>query len=417
MNSKEKEYKNNNMKSNLKITIKKIVILIIVIISILYIYIFYNFYFTSKTVFASEIQQNYNVESIDNSIDNITEIESTDIENTNQIYKEKFIEEENLLEYTTTYIESNELPKDTIQVIQEGREGIQKITTKKYYENDLLVKEEQVSSKIIKAPLNKIVKIGTNSNMIVSEIKTGDIVYPTSNRLELKIEPNTSSQKLTILQQTEKLKIIDSVDEWYKVEVDNMIGYVKKESVTTDFAIQEEKNNDNQNLNNSVDTNINFNIDLRKPSGLSLEQFKKVLKDGKDTNQVFEENSEYFYYIEKQYNINGIFVASVAIHESNWGTSQISQEKNNLFGYGAYDNNAYKSAYDFRTYSEGIDLISRVFVKYYLNPKGTKIYSGEISDGRYYNGSTLSDVNKCYATDDNWAEAVYNHMKYLYNKL
>ena len=43
--------------------------------------------------------------------------------------------------------------------------------------------------------------------------------------------------------------------------------------------------------------------------------------------------------MEKKYNINGIFLASMAIHESGWGTSQIAQDKKNLFGYGSYDRN------------------------------------------------------------------------------
>ena len=158
-------------------------------------------------------------------------------------------------------------------------------------------------------------------------------------------------------------------------------------------------------------------MSLNKPSGLSLEQFKKVLSDSKDTNKIFENNAEYFYYIEKQYNINGIFVAAVGIHESAWGTSKIATSKMNLFGYGAYDSNPYNGAYHFSNYSECIDLIARVFVKYYLNPKGTEIYGGEKAQGTYYNGATLSGVNTKYATDKNWANGVYNHMKYLYNKL
>ena len=158
-------------------------------------------------------------------------------------------------------------------------------------------------------------------------------------------------------------------------------------------------------------------MQLNKPSGLTLEQFKQILTDSKDTNKIFQNNAQYFYYIEKQYNINGVFVAAIGIHESAWGTSQISRNKNNLFGYGAYDSNPYNGAYNFSDYSECIDLIARVLVKYYLNPKGTSIYGGEIAAGTYYNGPTLSGVNTRYATDKNWANGVYNHMKYLYNKL
>ena len=128
-------------------------------------------------------------------------------------------------------------------------------------------------------------------------------------------------------------------------------------------------------------------------------------------------NADYFYYIEQQYNINGIFVAAVGIHESAWGTSKIATQKYNLFGYGAYDSNPYNGAYSFSDYSESIDLIARVFVKYYLNPKGTSIYGGEVAQGTYYTSPTLTGVNNKYASDKNWANAVYSHMQYLYNKL
>ena len=123
------------------------------------------------------------------------------------------------------------------------------------------------------------------------------------------------------------------------------------------------------------------------------------------------------YYIEQQYNINGIFVAAVGIHESAWGTSNISKNKKNLFGYGAYDSDPSGSAYTFQSYAEGIDLVARVFVKYYLNPAGTPIYGGETATGTYFEGATLTAVNTRYASDKNWANAVYKWMTYLYNKL
>lgn len=167
----------------------------------------------------------------------------------------------------------------------------------------------------------------------------------------------------------------------------------------------------------SEKSGVSFNMALNKPSGLTLEQFKKVLTDSKDVNKIFQNNAQYFYYIEKQYNINGIFVAALGIHESAWGTSTIAKNKYNLFGYGAYDSNPYNGAYQFTNYSECIDLIARVFVKYYINPKGTSIYGGEKAVATYYNGPTLSGINKMYATDKTWANKVFEHMKYLYNKL
>ena len=134
-------------------------------------------------------------------------------------------------------------------------------------------------------------------------------------------------------------------------------------------------------------------------------------------NCVFKDNAKYFYYIEQQYGINGVFVAAIGIHESAWGTSKIATNKKNLFGYGAYDMSAYSSAYSYNGYAAGIDMIARVLVKHYLNPAGTSIYNGEIATGKYYCGRTLAAVNKKYATDKNWNNAVYKWMQYLYNRL
>ena len=121
--------------------------------------------------------------------------------------------------------------------------------------------------------------------------------------------------------------------------------------------------------------------------------------------------------MESQYNINGVFVAAIAIHESGWGKSRIAKNKKNLFGYMAYDSSPYSSASTFDTYAEGIDLVSRLLVKYYLNPKGTIIYNGDIATGTYYNGKTVSAVNKKYASDSGWANKVYSYMEYLYKKI
>lgn len=163
---------------------------------------------------------------------------------------------------------------------------------------------------------------------------------------------------------------------------------------------------------------LSKNMALNKPSGLTLNQFKKIFEnESKDKNGVFKENAEYFYYVEQTYGINGVFVAAIGIHESAWGTSKIATNKNNLFGYGAYDMNAYASAYKYNGYAAGIDMIARVLMKNYLNPKGTSLYNDEKATGKYYNGNTLSAVNKKYATDNKWADSVYTWMCYLYNKL
>ena len=416
-------------KKHILFTLKNIIIFSITIISIFYIMIFYHYYLGENVVYATEtssIPEKSQIQKFTLSNAEKIDINSYIQNNSKEGMKEEYIVEEVELEFLTKYKNNSSLPKGTLQVTQEGRKGKQEITTKRTYENEQLILEEQVSAKITKAAINKIVEIGTGSGRASTyEPKVGDTVYVTSARLSVMVEPNENSQKIATLSQNEELKIIEIQGVWYKIRSDSTIGYVKKEATSYRNYAKESEENSSSKISNSTSektksqllSTLSFNMSLNKPSGLTLEQFKKALSDDKDKNDIFEQNAEYFYYIEKEYNINGIFVASVGIHESAWGTSKIAQTKYNLFGYGAYDSNPYNGAYVFSDYSESIDLLARVFVKYYLNPEGTSIYGGETASGKYYNGPTLSGINKKYATDKNWANAVYTTMKYLYNKL
>ena len=327
MNSKEKCKKMN------------IAIILISISILILIYIYISNKFEKKTyAFEANKYVNLSYQTSEAQPVDLDEIIQKNAENVG--YREEIVVEEEELEYITKYRNNNDLYIGTKQVSQEGRNGVQAITTKRTYdENGKLVKEEQVSAVVTKSSINKIIDIGTKKR-------------------------------------------------------------VKKP----------------KNVNVSTSTNLNFNMALNKPSGFTLEEFKKVLTDDRDVNHIFRDNAQYFYYIEEQYGINGIFVAAIGIHESAWGTSRIAMNKKNLFGYGAYDSNPYNGAYTFENYSEAIDLIARVLVKYYINPKDTIIYDNQKASGKYYSGNTLSAVNKRYATDKNWAKGVYSYMTYLYGK-
>ena len=417
MKTKEKKEK------KVKITIKNLIYFLIFIVFMLYSILFYNLYF-SKEVYATEETASQNTEEIKISHAEDINLEEIISQNTNDGQREEYEVREEVLEYITKYRTNTSIPKGVVQVVQEGRQGTQEVTVKKTYKDETLVNEEQVSQKITKASINKVVEIGGGVGTSNYKVKVSDTLYVTSDRLSVMVEPDENSQKVATLSQNDELELKEIKDSWYKIESGTARGYVKAECTTyinPNAQNEEEYTNDEESSNeksaSTLKSTLSFNMALNKPSGLSLDQFKKVLTDSKDKNNIFANNAEYFYYIEKQYNINGIFVAAVGIHESGWGTSKISLEKKNLFGYGAYDSNPYNSAYHFSDYSESIDLIARVFVKYYLNPKGTSIYGGEVATGSYYNGATLTGVNTRYATDKNWANRVYQYMQYLYNKL
>lgn len=402
----------------MKIMEKGIVTFLLVLLALLCMVMVYNFYFGKSQVYATET----NAEGEAITISNAEEIKIEDIfkQSEQEARREEYSIQETTLEYITTYRNNANLPKQEIQVVQEGREGKQEITIKKTYQNEEVISEEQVSCKVTKAAINKIVEIGTANYTSNYKVKVGDTLYATSDRLAVMVEPSEQAQKKATLTKGDKLKLLEIENEWYKISSSSTTGYVKAESTTyIDNTPKQETQNTNTGAKSKEQliSGLSFRMALNKPSGLTLEQFKKILSDDKDTNKIFANNAEYFYYIEKQYNINGVFVAAVGIHESAWGTSKIARDKNNLFGYGAYDSNPYNGAYSFSNYSESIDLIARVFVKYYINPKGTSIFGGEKAVGTYYNGATLTGINTRYATDKNWANGVYRHMTYLYNKL
>ena len=402
-----------------RIKLKFIIFINLTIFSIICLIMFYNKYTPLNKSYAKETNTKPE-EQLKISKGAIIDIDQIINTNTNNGQTEKIIKKEETLEYLTQYKTNKKIPKGISYVVQEGREGKQEISIKTIYDKEgNIIIEEQIQTNIIKSSANKIVEIGGADYTSNYKVKVGDIIYITSDILAIRSEPNEESRKITTLKQKDNVKVLEIKQNWYKISYNNIIGWIKSEC-TVHFNLEENKQNLGQTsitTKKQLLSELNINMKLNKPTGLTLEQFKKVLSDEKDVNKIFINNAEYFYYIEKQYNINGLFVAAVAIHESNWGTSKLAIEKNNLFGYGANDSDPYNNAYIFNNYSESIDLIARVFIKYYLNPKGTNIYGGENAKGTYYNGATLKGVNIKYATDKNWANAVFSYMKYLYNKI
>ncbi len=334
--------------------------------------------------------------------------------------RQEIVKEEMDLEYITKYQTNPDLPKDTIRVIQEGNVGsMQKIIQKEYIEDEL-VKEEQIGTVVLKPAIPKMVEIGTGNRKKAQSIKVGDTVYVTSELLSIREKPEETAEKIITLSKNDAVTVTELGDTFYQVAYQNFVGYAQKDCFTLEKEMdqeQEEYSWQGSKTAQELLQNLSKDMPLNQPSGLSIEQFQEILTDSRDTNNVFAENAEYFYYIEQEYHINGVFVAAVAIHESGWGTSALSQRTKNLFGYGAYDRNPGENAYTFDTYAESIDLLARVFSKYYINPKGTSIYGGETAVASHYYGSTVEAVNTDYASDKGWANKVYQIMSNLYHKL
>ena len=73
---------------------------------------------------------------------------------------EKIVEEEEAIPFETiTKDVSNSSTETTDRVLQEGKEGIKEVTYKVKYQNDVEIEKKEISSKIIKKPVNKIVEV------------------------------------------------------------------------------------------------------------------------------------------------------------------------------------------------------------------------------------------------------------------
>lgn len=328
--------------------------------------------------------------------------------------KEQVVEARDI-EFETTYTNNATLPKGEEIVKQEGINGKENVTAVKTFENGNFIEEIILSKERLVDPVTKVIDLGTSEFLAKHKVHIGDIMYLSADGT-LKETADASSKDLAQIKKSLDVKLLELPnEEWCKISFDGLEGYIKTSNLTSAHTTPNivEKNRIQRIL-----LKVNIDMELNKVSGLTLNDYKKIFTGlSNDTNKIFEDNYSTFYNVEKKYNINGIFLASMAIHESSWGTSQIAKDKKNLFGYGSYDSTPYDSSFDFASYSEGIETVAKSLVKYYLNPTGTVIYDGELASASYYNGPTLSGVNTRYASDTEWHKKVYNYMEMLYNRL
>lgn len=139
---------------------------------------------------------------------------------------------------------------------------------------------------------------------------------------------------------------------------------------------------------------------LRVLSNVSSEYIDEKLK-----GTPMEGLGKAFKAAEQKYGVNALFLTSVAIHESGFGNSRIAKDKNNLFGFQAYDRSPYSSAGTFKTKEEGIMTVAKYLSENYLS-----------ENGKYFSGYSVDSIGKKYASDPNWANAVKNRMDKLSNK-
>ena len=347
--------------------------------------------------------------------ENAIQLEEILLENVSVLKSKEYKEEERPIEFGVTYNENPNLPEGEEVVTKQGVNGRQQVKVIKSYENDVMVAEDILESIVIENDVAQEMDRGTSKFLAKNKAHLGDTMYVTKE-VVLKDKASEEGNEIVTIPKSLDVILQELADEtWCKIEYDGLEGYILCKDLTTSTVtpgILEANRIQKIKMTLQVDMPLNHSTDL------TLEDYKRMLSGNpSDKNHVLEENAEVFYKMDKNYNMNGVFLASMAIHESGWATSTISKDKKNLFGYGAYDSSPYESSFSFETYAEGIELVAKVLVKNYINEPGTPIYENEVAKGSYYNEPTMEGVNVRYASDTNWHQKIYKYMEYLYNRL
>ena len=326
----------------------------------------------------------------------------------------KMVNEQRVVEFQTEYEDNPNLPKDEEKVKQEGKNGKVQVTALQGYQNNEMVSEDIIESTTLEEVVTKIIYKGTSEFLKKYKVHIDDQMYLLEAE-DLKEAATDDSTTICKVPRYLNVKLKEAGEEWIKVTYNGKDGYLKTTNITSEAVtpIIKEKNRVA-----TLKNNLNIDMDLSSPSGLTLSDYKTVLSNNlSDQNKIFEQNAEVFYKAEQKYKVNGIFIAAVGIHESAWGTSKIASDKKNLFGFTAYDSDPYNSATTFDSYENAINKVAETLSTKYLHTAGTRIGDDLIATGAYFNGTTAKSVNVRYASDEAWADKVFNYMQYLYGKL
>lgn len=131
------------------------------------------------------------------------------------------------------------------------------------------------------------------------------------------------------------------------------------------------------------------NFDVRTKSNVTAEQLNRKFKNK------LSGTGKYFVEMERKYNVNAVFLASIAIHESGNGSSRPARRKNNFFGL-----TGKRGLLSFKTPEESIECVARNISK-----SGGNYYG----KGRY----TISSIGKRYASSRKWSSRIVSTMKTL----
>lgn len=140
-------------------------------------------------------------------------------------------------------------------------------------------------------------------------------------------------------------------------------------------------------------------LPLRSNTDISADVMNAFLnlKAG-EKNSILLNKASAFIDNQNKYGVNGAAILCMAIHESDWGTSNIARNKNNLFGWGAFDDNT-GNATAYSSVSSCVEAQMADNLANYMDVKANVYFTMSL-------GNKGGGFITKYASDPYWAEKI-----------
>lgn len=186
------------------------------------------------------------------------------------------------------------------------------------------------------------------------------------------------------------------------------INYTRKTNTTSRSEVnrdnkkeetKKEETKKEQKYINPKDVKISKNMDLTKRTGLSKEDFKKVIKNLKqDTSKFFYNNADTIYDLCEKYQINEFFFCGLISAESGWNIAGNHRSTHNYISLMSKG-----KLIRYSSTQEGLEVAAKKLHQNYLTP-----------GGKFYGGKTIAGVQKRFCpASTTWDDLVYSGMKYV----
>lgn len=252
-----------------------------------------------------------------------------------------------------------------------------------------------LNKKVIILPI-AILGMAIFSNTLYAENSTDTKERIKTAEIEFTQEININK---LIRNQENKIDISTLIKEEEKVEIVKTVSSYTRENYTTSRGEVNRTTKTEQNYTKPKDIKISKNMDITKRTGLSKEDFKKVMKNLKsDKSKFFYRNAETIYNLCEKYEINEIFFCGLIAAESGWNIAGNHRTAHNYISLMA---NGKLIQYSSET--KGLEVAAQKLHQNYLTPSG-----------KYYNGKTIAGVQKRFCPASNtWGNLVYGCMQYV----